>query len=990
MIIVHFLTVKLHDRGLEAIEVSDNGHGVPSNSRPYMAMKHATSKLRHFDDLYTNRSHTPDDDCAPTLGFRGEALFCLANISRSLTVSTRSAEDNDSTDDESANSSKLGEQFEFDSNGHIIAATVKRIPLSQLTGTTVTVRGLFESLPVRRVDMCKRIKIQRMKLMKMMQGYAILCLGTQFNLTDINGPSNNISNSSKSNSNSSSSKTSKQKIEVRLATSESSKTLESRVASVLGTKFLSGLTRIDIDLSKAVEFSSTYANDKQHTIPDSGSTRWKVQGLISHSPASPYSANAREVQFFGINGRPVDLPSVSRLLGDVWRMFDPTSAEGETNTGRRRPACVLAFTLPNNMYDVNLSPDKREVMFTEEVVMSDLIREGLVELWSSQSEGKFEANEVESRSNKNVKVGESTNQREACNDANAELMQWNENEIEGVTPKMIRRNVIDDGPIVTPPDSEDQAQNDLTNSPSQLQVNESETAYNDTMNDRGDLQSISPTNNNYKRKRGAQMNWAEMQLPERTRTQDRRSWNQAQINFQRIQQTEARLKVDRILSPNDDSDEGQRCENNRPPNDTVSKQSLSKPATIHSSLEDDGLTMDRSTTHRPPKRMKRQTKQNVTSFLDSFVYGSAKPVADDCDSEDNGESDESAQENSVVDIVDSRRLDPKQGSVKIFRVVEGRTMTAKMSPQSTRRNDRAMDMKDKQSDHRVDSELSKFNYSRKSPSVDVVWNSFSGTQNVIAQSQHARLMMRNTRIFIQSSLKRDRDDSRYQEETGTFASDVVSTGKGATVNLCKEDFLHMSIIGQFNLGFILARCRNHNLWILDQHACDEKYNFERLCKETVIHEQTLIAPLPLDLSPSEEHCVLEHMDDFERNGFRFSYNPEKEPRHRLSLTALPHSGSGGDGRKAVQFEREDVGALCAMLGADGTSSSDGYSAGFGNGKQGGRIAGVNAVRRYAGLAAGVSNQGGLSDGIVGSTIVRLPKAVAMFASRACRVSTIVV
>lgn len=201
------------------------------------------------------------------------------------------------------------------------------------------------------------------------------------------------------------------------------------------------------------------------------------------------------------------------------------------------------------------------------------------------------------------------------------------------------------------------------------------------------------------------------------------------------------------------------------------------------------------------------------------------------------------------------------------------------------------------------------------------------------------------------------------------------------------------IVGQFNLGFILATCRNNNLWILDQHACDEKYNFERLCKETVIHEQKLIAPLPLELSPSEEHCVLEHMDVFERNGFRFAYDPEKDPRHRLSLTALPHSGSGGDGKKAVQFGKEDVGALCSMLGADGTSSSEGYIAGFGGtDANGGRIAGVNAVRRYAGIAGGggggpSSKSDVKSDGIIGSSIVRLPKAVAMFASRACRVST---
>lgn len=37
----------------------------------------------------------------------------------------------------------------------------------------------------------------------------------------------------------------------------------------------------------------------------------------------------------------------------------------------------------------------------------------------------------------------------------------------------------------------------------------------------------------------------------------------------------------------------------------------------------------------------------------------------------------------------------------------------------------------------------------------------------------------------------------------------------------------MEIIGQFNLGFIIAEV-DGALWIVDQHAADEKYNFERL------------------------------------------------------------------------------------------------------------------------------------------------------------------
>lgn len=39
-----------------------------------------------------------------------------------------------------------------------------------------------------------------------------------------------------------------------------------------------------------------------------------------------------------------------------------------------------------------------------------------------------------------------------------------------------------------------------------------------------------------------------------------------------------------------------------------------------------------------------------------------------------------------------------------------------------------------------------------------------------------------------------------------------------------KDFRHMKILGQFNLGFIIAELRG-DLFILDQHACDEKHRF---------------------------------------------------------------------------------------------------------------------------------------------------------------------
>lgn len=65
-----------------------------------------------------------------------------------------------------------------------------------------------------------------------------------------------------------------------------------------------------------------------------------------------------------------------------------------------------------------------------------------------------------------------------------------------------------------------------------------------------------------------------------------------------------------------------------------------------------------------------------------------------------------------------------------------------------------------------------------------------------------------------------------------------------SLTVSKEDFARMRIIGQFNLGFIIAvREREdqdvEDVFIIDQHASDEKYNFERLQAETVMQVQTL-------------------------------------------------------------------------------------------------------------------------------------------------------
>jgi DNA mismatch repair ATPase MutL len=71
----------------------------------------------------------------------------------------------------------------------------------------------------------------------------------------------------------------------------------------------------------------------------------------------------------------------------------------------------------------------------------------------------------------------------------------------------------------------------------------------------------------------------------------------------------------------------------------------------------------------------------------------------------------------------------------------------------------------------------------------------------------------------------------------------VNAEEELTRTITKSDFATMNVIGQFNLGFIVAHMKHKNtndLYIIDQHAADEKYNYEKLKKETKIHTQPLV------------------------------------------------------------------------------------------------------------------------------------------------------
>ncbi|GEQ70700.1 hypothetical protein JCM33374_g4379 [Metschnikowia sp. JCM 33374] len=131
------------------------------------------------------------------------------------------------------------------------------------------------------------------------------------------------------------------------------------------------------------------------------------------------------------------------------------------------------------------------------------------------------------------------------------------------------------------------------------------------------------------------------------------------------------------------------------------------------------------------------------------------------------------------------------------------------------------------------------------------------------------------------------------------------------MEICKGDFTKMDIVGQFNSGFIIVTHEN-KLFIVDQHASDEIYNYERLMSDLTLNPQPLVVPQVLELSPIDEMKILEYSSHLGRNGFSIEEIEDAAPGRRVRLIGIPVS-------KNVVFDVSDLHELVHKLHEQGAS-----------------------------------------------------------------------
>lgn len=152
------INIDIEGAGRTLIRINDNGCGMSEDDLLLSIQRHATSKINSFSDLETLQ----------TFGFRGEALYSVAAVSRMAITSCREG--------------GQGHRVEIHA-GKIFA----QCPAPSIKGTTVEIRDLFYNVPAR-LKFLKSDSYERACLLKVIEESALANLTVGYRVM-INGRS---------------------------------------------------------------------------------------------------------------------------------------------------------------------------------------------------------------------------------------------------------------------------------------------------------------------------------------------------------------------------------------------------------------------------------------------------------------------------------------------------------------------------------------------------------------------------------------------------------------------------------------------------------------------------------------------------------------------------------------------------------------------------------------------------------------------------------
>ncbi|KAI2635050.1 DNA mismatch repair protein MutL [Xylaria nigripes] len=864
------IEVRFKNQGLDVIEVQDNGSGISKENYHTLALKHYTSKLSTYSDL----------ESLETFGFRGEALSSLCALSK-FTVTTCLASD-----------APKGSRLEFETSGKLRDTTV----VAAQKGTTVSVHDLFHNLPVRRRELERNIKREWNKVLVILNQYACIQTGLKFSVSQ---------------------QPNKGKRMVLFST-KGNQTTRENIVNVFGAKTLAVLIPLDLKL----ELEPTHAPGPRLTASaDTQAKTIRVRGHVSR-PAHGEGRQTPDRQMFFVNGRPCGLPQFAKVFNEVYKSYNASQS----------PFIFADIQLDTHLYDVNVSPDKRTILLHDQTRMLDNLRELLGALFESQD---YALPTSQLQAPKQSILDQSSSKRrdtplsEAAHDDGTEG-SYESNEMvstsvlaqsKGSLPEdngMVESVDVEDSepkgdPVHTFPRGGEQEESPLGTESLEVSQN--------TADFRARLEALRDRKNGKVMDSSAPTGSALSEPP---------------IPALAIPARIADAKSNKIYS----SSSSERA---APEVATITIGDHTVTSIIGSASKKQRL--DNQRTRHPSERKGSKAPGPVPSFNGRLTQMFAAQA-------EKSQSDK----NQLMAISADGSQHSESSSERLFVSDDEEEGGENRDQKSSSLNN--MEESEPNSDHHSDAEPASsvrpddLDYKDEAvPEANAESNDENIENDQLTEEKTSAEIEKRTRGFVKGSTKK-KDATYHLQQTIHVDEKVISDAlnlqqkrilrassnstamletdrldredaeEKLSLSIAKSDFEKMKIIGQFNLGFILASRtaeensaamlektgRDDELFIIDQHATDEKYNFERLQANTVVQSQKLVNPKTLELTAVEEDIVQQNIDALETNGFVVSFDDsgDQPVGSKCQLLSLPLS-------RETTFSLADLEELISLL-----------------------------------------------------------------------------
>lgn len=725
------IEVKLKDYGKTCIEVADNGQGVEESNYEGLTRKYHTSKLQDFSDLTS----------VGTFGFRGEALSSLCALSV-MTITTR------------FKSAKVGHRLEYDHHGKI----TKKSCTARQQGTTVILKDIFQPLPVRHKEFEKNLKRDYSKLLTLLYSYCVVC-------TDIKI---SCSNELKG-------------IKQEVFRTSGTMSTQDNITTLFGNKVCKSLVNFR-QTPPTMEACENYNVNHSDCLKFNDSCN--ISGYIS-SCGPGLGRRSADMQFISINKRPCSLPKMTKLLNDIFHMFNKN----------QYPFIQIDISLDRNQVDINVTPDKRQVFLTHEKFIFAILKSSMLEIYNGMNHviGSIKLQPTIQASFGHV---ESVKGRESAGKEASVIKR-----AESFLTKLQR---LDSNPSIS------------SNCPNSYFVNcahiADETCSAQHCED-GDTDS-------------------------EVCHGDAGEGNRVHIGIETessITQKERKIACSDSLALSKFQDENIYAEDGENPSTPVLNMAVL------------------SSFHHSSNR----TNSNLS---DKRVASSARPS------------------NPITDY---------------FRASSGRVSLDDVCDNTSLPN----------------SSIEETSYQCDGGDANCATDIRESTDKALHGLRYSfKDMQRNW--DLKQQIRHHISEQSVKTQSGMFKAKISSSEnsqaeKELSKHFSRDCFKKMDVIGQFNLGFIIANYSN-DLFIIDQHASDEKYNFESLQKSTKLKGQPLIVPQKLELTASDIIVLEDNIDIFVQNGFKFKIQEDISGQKSVLLLNVPSSQNW-------VFDSSDVSELLFVL-----------------------------------------------------------------------------